>query len=112
MAPRTKTLAQKCSRQVREPSPPQEMEFAIIEHQQRLERLQRLKFGQTHLINSRTLEEIGLTDEVLELVTMGGWDQLLSICNLVHHDLTLEYLSSFTFDYSYFEFDKEDTISF
>lgn len=68
MEPRTKKLTQKSSHQVREPSPPPEMEFTIPEHQQRFERLQKLKFGQTCFLDWEALEEIGLVDDIERLL--------------------------------------------
>lgn len=36
----------------------------------------------------------------------------MSIRDLVHHDLTMEFLASFNFDRSHSKFDKKDTIQF
>ncbi|XP_039146789.1 uncharacterized protein LOC120284030 [Dioscorea cayenensis subsp. rotundata] len=50
MAPRTKRLAQKRPRHDREPTPPSAVEFPDPVHQQRFDRLQNLKIGQSQFI--------------------------------------------------------------
>lgn len=89
-----------------------EVEFTVPEHKKKFKHLQKLKFGQNHFIHWDTLGEISLADDVSELITVGVWDRLLSIRDPVHRDITLEFLASFSFDRSYADFDKEDTIHF
>lgn len=43
---------------------------------------------------------------------MGGWDRLLTICDLVRWDITLEVLALFSLDRLDTDFDKENTIHF
>lgn len=78
MAPRTKKLASKRPRETREPSL-EALEFTVPENHVRFEHLLKLKFGQSRIINGRILEEIGLADDVRELVFVGSWNRLLTI---------------------------------
>lgn len=55
---------------------------------------------------------VGLADKVRELIDVGGWDRLLTICDPVRWDITLEVLALFSLDRSDTDFDKENTIHF
>lgn len=114
MAPRTKRLAQKHPRHDREPTPPPAVEFPNPVDQERFERLQTLKIGQSRYIDWDALEAIGLDEEVRELVRVGGWDRLFAIQEPVRRDTTLEVLALFSFDHDAVDtsFDTEDAICF
>lgn len=49
--------------------------------------------------------------EVRDLLSVGGWQRLLSIRDSAIHTLTLEVLASFDFDRSYTSLIQEDKIT-
>lgn len=71
-----------------------------------------MKYGQTRFIDWDALGEIGLVEDVHKFVEVGGWERILSIRDPTHRDITLEVLASFSFDCSYTDFDRENTIRF
>ena len=114
MAPRTKKVAHKRSRQDRDTTPAPDVEFTDTTHQHRFERLSNLKFGQSRYICWETLDAIGLTDEVRGLVQVGGWERLLSIHDAVRRDITLEVLTTFSYSRERPDasFDTENVVRF
>jgi len=112
MTSRSKKAA---SKRPREASPKQPR-FDVPEHQARFERLEKLKFGQSRILDLVTLRtaEWGdiIVDEIEELLFVGNWRRLLFIRDPAIRTLTLEVLASFEFDRSYKDFSSVDTIRF
>lgn len=79
MASQTTKLAGKCPFA----RSPEQLKFAIPEHQVIFERLSKLKFGLSRFPDVNALREIQLgdemTQEVEELLSIGSWWHLLSI---------------------------------
>lgn len=50
------------------------------------------------------LEQIGLTDEVRELILVYGWDQFFGIYDLTYWELTVEVMSSFELEHTIISF--------
>lgn len=104
MIPRLKKMADKPSRK---PSPEQ-LEFAIPEHQACFEHLLKLKFGPSRFPDLSALREIQLAneiaDEVKELLSVGSLCHLLFIRKMAIRTKTLEVLALFKFARSYSSF--------
>ncbi|WP_375678257.1 hypothetical protein, partial [Bartonella sp. AP72JLCBS] len=84
--------------------------------QERFERLEKLKFGQSRIPDLVTLRtaEWGdvVADEIEGLLAVGNWQRLLYIRDPAIRTLTLEVLASFEFDRSYRDLSSVDTIQF
>ena len=81
MVPRSKKQADKRPRESSSES--EDMNFTIPEHRVYFERLSRVRFGQTRFLDTSILRDMQqgdeLADEVEDLVSVGGWRQLLTI---------------------------------
>ena len=62
----------------------------------RLERLLKKPFEHSRFIDWPVLQQIGLDQQVRELVTFGSWDRFFDIEEPAYQELTLEFLTTFS----------------
>lgn len=77
------------------PSPLAERTFSLICFWERYTHLKMQLFGQSSLVDWLVLATFGLEGEVWRMVNFSGWNRLLSMEELVYHDVTLDVLSTF-----------------
>jgi len=91
--PNVKKLASKCPRTSTQP--PEEPHFTHALHKARYEVLKSKPFGTLRNIEWGILRTIGIADQVKELLSQNGWENLFSIDEPTFRQLTFEVLSTF-----------------
>ena len=86
--------------------------FFHVEDKRRFAELAGKPFERISCIDWNTLRQLGIENEVMGLVSFGGWDRFFHIQDPTHRELTWEVLSTFQLAGNSTDMDDPDTINF